>query len=319
MLADSIDLDSSLANTANCTREKNSVRPSWKTLHERAVSCADRLKDSYKDMLKALIEIEDRQIYFQLEVTSLYSYCVDILGLPPHTSYDFIDVIRTSKTVPELAEAILQGRTTISKARRVCSVITPENQKGWIDLVSECSHRIVQKCVAMANPRAAVPETMTYLSGDVLKLRLAVSEEWAELLGDVKDLMSQQKCRAVSTEEALFLLMSEFKRKNDPVEKAKRALARREQPNETPNETAEKSTRYRPRAVEHSVALRDLNRCTHVDRNGKRCNSRRWLEKHHIKSFADGGTHSLENLETLCAAHHRMKHSMEERAGHFTH
>jgi hypothetical protein len=309
------------------------VRPSWKTLHERAVSCADRLKDSYKDMLKALIEIEDRQIYFQLEVTSLYSYCVDLLGLPPHTSYDFIDVIRTSKTVPELAEAILQGRTTVSKARRVCSVITPENQKGWIDLVSECSHRIVQKCVAMANPKAAVPETMTYLSGDVLKLQLAVSEEWGELLGDVKDLMSQQKRRAVSTEEALFLLMSEFKRKNDPVEKAKRALARQEPPlarkaestteastaAALTNETAEKPTRYRPRAVECSVDLRDLNRCTHVDRNGKRCNSRRWLEKHHIKSFADGGTHSLENLETLCAAHHRMRHSMEERAGHFAH
>ncbi|RYZ69934.1 MAG: HNH endonuclease, partial [Proteobacteria bacterium] len=40
----------------------------------------------------------------------------------------------------------------------------------------------------------------------------------------------------------------------------------------------------------------------------KRCNSGRWVQKHHVHHFADGGSHDAENLETLCWAHHVMKH-----------
>lgn len=262
-----------------------------------------------------MIVIDERQIYFQLEVTSLYDYCVGYLELPTHTAYDFLDVIRKSKLVPALAEAVIEERTTMSKARRVCSVINPENQTAWIELACECSQKIIRKAVATANPRSIVSETLNYVSSDVLELRLAVSEEWAELLANTKDVMSQQEQRAVSTEEALFSLMARFRQKNDPVKKAERANARTadmasknsEIESARPKNTSPR-TRYRPRLVEHEVDLRDKNQCIHVDRRGRRCSSKRWLHKHHVTELARGGRHSADNIETLCSAHHRMKH-----------
>lgn len=231
---------------------------------------------------------------------------MDVLDLPTHTAYDFIDVVRTSKLIPELAEAVISGRTTITKARRVCSVITIQNKKEWIDLASQCSQKIVQRAVAIANPRSIVPESLNYVSSNVLELRLAVSEEWAILSKDVKDLMSQREKRSVSTEEALFILMKSYKQKSDPVKKAERAKMRRRRSQE-PNETLPE-TRYRPMSVEHEVVLRDQNQCVHIDRFGRRCTSKRWLEKHHVKEFSKGGEHTADNLETLCSAHHRIKH-----------
>lgn len=299
---------------------------SWVETHNEAIKCARSLKAAYGKLLKVLIEIERHQIFYQLEKTSLYYYCVETLELPKHTAYDFIDVVRTSKNIPALAQAVIDGRTSISKARRVCSVITEKNQKEWIGLVCECSQEIVKKCVAMANPRAAVEESINYVSGDVLEIKFAVSEEWATLLKETKDLMSSKQRRAVSTEEALFILMSENKKRNDPVKKAERALARAARSSTLANSggavsekvgdvanvvVRDRASRNLPAMVEHEVNFRDLNQCVHVDKSGKRCASKRWLEKHHIIEFARGGVHAVENLETLCSAHHRMKHRAE--------
>lgn len=309
----------------------------WLTAHNRAVICATNLKSAYRDMLELLIEIDENNFYFQLEKPDLHSYCTEILDLPNHTAYDFVNVIRTSRLVPELAHAVLSGRTSISKARRVCSVITPFNKAEWIELICECALPLIKRAVAMANPRAAVEESMRYVSGDVLELKFAVSEEWVDLLNDTKDRLSQKLNRAVSTEEALFILMAEFKQKNDPVKKAERAKAKREKKStavfaksgasdqERSNEVrkavsgfANATTqanssdmhiaRHRPMDVEHEVTLRDQGQCTHRDATGVRCRQKRWLHKHHVTEFAKGGRHELGNLETLCSGHHRMKH-----------
>lgn len=275
----------------------------WVEIHNRAIVCARNLKKAYRELLEVLIEVEENQIYFQLEKPSLYRYCVDCLLLPKHTAYDFIDVVRTSKEIPALAQAVIEGRATITNARRICSVITPHNQSEWINLVCECPQAVIQKCVAMASPKAAVEEKLTYVAESTLKLELGVSEDWATLLKETKDLMSTKERRAFSTEEALFILMTEFKTKNDPVKKAERAMKRKQK-----TSGSKRRSRYRQAGVEHEVNLRDQNQCTYVDQNGERCQEKRWLEKHHIIEFSKGGTHEAANLETLCSAHHRMKH-----------
>jgi hypothetical protein len=63
-----------------------------------------------------------------------------------------------------------------------------------------------------------------------------------------------------------------------------------------------------PSALIHAVHLRDGKRCTHIDANGKRCANTRFLETHHIRPREFGGADVLENLATLCGAHHRLLH-----------
>ena len=62
-------------------------------------------------------------------------------------------------------------------------------------------------------------------------------------------------------------------------------------------------------ATSHKVILRVGCQCTHIDAEGNRCTSRRWLEVHHIVEVSKGGTNDLSNLTTLCSAHHRHLHS----------
>jgi hypothetical protein len=243
---------------------------------------AKNIKSEYLRLFDILLEIEAERSYFEFDVPSFHLYCVELLELSPQIAKDFGIVVRKTLEVPQLAEAIRSSGLTISKARKICSVLTVENHRQWIDLALQCSCREIERAVAQANPKEAVHETLKYVSGERLEFKTGVSQEWTELLQRTKDLLSQkERRRAVSSEEALFTLMSEYCRKNDPVEKAKRVQKAIRDEGDRAKPLFQTRRRYRPMTVEHFVSLRDQAQCTHVDARGKRCESKRWLEKHH--------------------------------------
>ncbi|MES2854673.1 MAG: hypothetical protein V4692_02365, partial [Bdellovibrionota bacterium] len=174
-------------------------------IHNAAMLIAKNLKQSYLQLFEILLIVEARKLYYEFEVPSLHTYCVELLELSTHVAKDFITVVRASAKVPALAAAIRSQKLTVSKARKICPVITDANFKEWIDLATHCSARVVEKAVALEKPKESVIERMNYISGDTLEFKLAVSEEWAELLASTKDLLSQKLQRAVSSEEALFI------------------------------------------------------------------------------------------------------------------
>jgi 5-methylcytosine-specific restriction endonuclease McrA len=65
--------------------------------------------------------------------------------------------------------------------------------------------------------------------------------------------------------------------------------------------------RYIPQAVQDEVFTRDGGRCTYVSPNGTRCNSNWNLHIDHIRPYAKGGDHSVENLRLLCAKHNNLE------------
>lgn len=56
--------------------------------------------------------------------------------------------------------------------------------------------------------------------------------------------------------------------------------------------------------VERQVRHRDGYRCTVLG-----CTNHRFIDLHHIDHHADGGASSVDNLRSLCTAHHRMYHA----------
>jgi 5-methylcytosine-specific restriction endonuclease McrA len=61
-----------------------------------------------------------------------------------------------------------------------------------------------------------------------------------------------------------------------------------------------------PAAVRRAVFERDGGRCSYVDSSGRRCAETHRLELHHLKPFAEGGEHTVENLALRCAAHNAL-------------
>ena len=62
-------------------------------------------------------------------------------------------------------------------------------------------------------------------------------------------------------------------------------------------------TRTIPPALSRALDVRDAGRCRFPG-----CNHRRFLDRHHIEHWSQNGETKLDNLITLCSAHHRLVH-----------
>ena len=72
-------------------------------------------------------------------------------------------------------------------------------------------------------------------------------------------------------------------------------------------------------AVRRQVAERDAERCCHVGPDGRRCEARAFLQLHHKRPWALGGTDSVDNLQLLCGAHNRLMAELELGADRVAH
>jgi len=67
-------------------------------------------------------------------------------------------------------------------------------------------------------------------------------------------------------------------------------------------------SRYIPAVVRRSVYQQSGGQCCYVNAAmGRRCGERRNLQIDHVKPYALGGAHEVENLQVLCRAHNLMR------------
>ncbi|MCU0650445.1 MAG: HNH endonuclease, partial [Gemmatimonadaceae bacterium] len=77
-------------------------------------------------------------------------------------------------------------------------------------------------------------------------------------------------------------------------------------------------TRTIPPALSRALDVRDAGRCRFPG-----CHHRRFLDRHHIEHWSRNGETELDNLITLCDAHHRLVHEggwaveLDEDEAHF--
>src|SRR6185312_7408275 len=272
-------------------------------LHTQALDAVKRFKKAEADLVEIFQKIEEARVFAKMGYTSLFEYGVKALGLSEANTYAFIQVGRKSKTVPALKEAIRSGALTVSKAKKIVSVITPENQEDWLEKAKTLSKEKLEKEVARENPRAVVSERAKYVSEDRVELRLGISEELLKKLKRIQDLESQRSRKAASLEDALEKLAETYLEKNDPIKKAERV-----RPQLVPGLVANGVRVKIPAITRHAVNLRDQGQCTHTHTDGSRCEQKRWIETHHIQEVSQGGSNSISNLTTVCFHHHRLRH-----------
>jgi 5-methylcytosine-specific restriction endonuclease McrA len=198
---------------------------------------------------------------------------------------------------------VAKGNLSVSQARRVVPVITKENQQEWIEKAKKLSQRELEKQVAEVNPRAIVREKIRPVAKDLREMRVGISAEIEKMVNRVKDLVSQSEGKAASLEDVVRVMATSYLEKHDPIKKAERASSRK-----TRKVIAPKPGRQPiPAAVQHAVQLRDRGQCT-LKVEGTRCSSTRWVHFHHVVPVARGGLNTVQNLRTVCSAHHHYLH-----------
>lgn len=306
-----------------------------KSAHSEATAAAAQIQNGEVKLISALQVIDRERGYFCFEVTSLFDYCVKILKLSPATTQNYIAVCRKSVEVPELKNAIALGNITVCKARKIAPVINKANQEQWLELATVSTTREIEKAVAKEQPQLAVRETVKYVTENRLSLTLGFPEAELENLERVMDLESQRTKRASSREDAIIAALAVYIKHLDPVKKAERATERNQLAQKSSQpvvksaqkllQPAGRSTHLvakrvpghigrrsaLPAALVHAVYLRDQRRCTIKDRSNERCGATRWLDTHHIVPRSLGGGDTVENLTTVCSAHHRLIHRSE--------
>jgi hypothetical protein len=289
-------------------------------LLDRACELASRYLKTEVELIEILQKLDQHRVYLKFSCGSLFEYATSVLKLSESTAYNFITVSRKATQVPELKAAILSGELSISKARRITSVITRANQNKWILTAKQLTQKSLEREIAKVLTQALTPEKAKYVQENRVKLELGVSAELFRQIKRVQELESQRMGSVATIEAAINAMTAFYLEKKDPVLRAMRSVAKPDlrrvgrviaADTATAVESAVKVSFGRVRIasrLKSQIYLRDKGKCTHRHSSGEQCQNSRWVHIHHIVPVSRGGANTLSNLQTLFSSHHRMLH-----------
>jgi hypothetical protein len=198
-------------------------------LHFEAMARAARYLESEASLLETIMDVDRTRLYLKFDLNSTFTYCVKLLNLSEAVAYNFIAVARKAREVPELKDAIKAGELGVSKARKIVSILTPENQDEWIRKARELPQAKLEREVAECAPEAAAKdkERMRPVKNSRVRVEAEVSQDVSDLIRRVQDLVSGGQKKPASLEDALKAMAEFYLDRKDPVERAKRAGKRR--------------------------------------------------------------------------------------------
>lgn len=248
------------------------------------------------ELIAALMEIEKRRLYLDEGHPSLYSYCTRVLKLTEHAAYGRITAARVALRYPLAWRLLERGDVTLTTLNLLAPILTDTNCASLLREATNKSRREVEAIVARVNPRPRVPASIVPLAPGLYRLECTLAQQAHDDLRFAQDLLrhvSPSGDIGFLVERSLSLQARELRRsKLGETGQARPAPAR------------SVNTRHIPISVQREVLRRDGAQCAFIGRLG-RCESRTFLEFHHVRPFAEGGEATAENIELRCRAHNQ--------------
>ena len=264
-------------------------------------------------LLELLIKMKRQKTFLELNYTGIFDYCERALKLSRAQSYYFKSVAEKSEEVPEIRDAISLGNLTLSQARRIVPVITPENKDLWLSKAQTLSQKELERQVTQVNPMSRVIEKLKPVAPSLSELKLGVSSETEAQLKRLQEIYSQKKQRFVTLAEVIALMTQDTleriapEKKLERVRKPKTVSSRK---HSIPNRPIQRRSPV-PQRIKLQKLNEAQNQCTYTSSDGRRCEQRLWLELHHKRPVSQGGGNEKENLKCLCSSHHRTLHELK--------
>ncbi len=280
-------------------------------LHLKALEAVKYFQKAEASLLKIIQEVDQSKTFLEMGYANLFIYLTEALKLSEAQAYAYSSVSRKSREVPALQIAVENG-LSLYKAQRIVSVLTQENQDEWISKANELPKAQLEKAVAEVSPAPPKRDRFRAISQTHTRINAEISEEVSEMLKRAMTLVSNQKKKNASVEECLKEVLELYLSKKDPLKRAERAVENQGGTVSValglglcPGKVVRRAV---PSGIKNQIIVRDQMRCSFIGINGKVCGSDRHLQTHHLKPWRIGGDHSVENLQTLCGAHHGYRH-----------
>ena len=213
--------------------------------------------------------------------------------ISPYRAQQCISVTRKAQELPILKDKILQGEITLTKAAIIVPQLKLENQTLWFTKAETQTVREIKKEVAEAQGRE-----------ELIEVKLRLTKDQFKDLQQAQNILSQKQKKSLTLEETVIASIQTYVTKQDKTQKAVRLLC-------TSKVKVGKIPFGRvqlPAWITHRVHAKSQGQCEATNPNGQRCDSKRFLEIHHIRPLSKGGTNHPTNLVLLCSGHHNVQH-----------
>lgn len=275
-----------------------------------AVRAGDKERGGTVELIAALVEIDKRWLHLEEGHTSLYSFCTRRLKLSEHAAYGRITAARVVRRFPRVLGMLERKEITLTTVVLLAPILKDDNANALLAEARGKTRREIEELVVRINPRPLVRPSIVPLAPGQYRLQCTIGQQAHDDLRFAQDMLrhvSPDGDIGLLIERALSLQARELRRA-----KLKETLKPRHP------SLREHNTRYVPPSVQREVLKRDGAQCAFIGTLG-RCESRTFLEFHHVKPFADGGEATAENIELRCRAHNQHESRLDMRRGYVFH
>ncbi len=295
--------------------------------NDNLVSCFENSVRSERkitaQVLEYIAEIDRRKLYVEKGTTSLFYYLVREFGYSPGAAMRRIDAARLLRELPETADKFENGTLTLSQANQIQrasrefkktkreSLSTKSKRDLVFRLESKTQKQTEQLLATALDLPKTPPQKQTFHRDHSVTLTVTFTPEQIQVLEQVQNMISHSVVNKNWAEVFTYLANKEVARRTVV---GKSTAATTVKPNSAFTTTTKlKSVRPPiPSGIRKSL-LNEHASCTHKDSRGRSCDSQRFLQIDHIRSWSRGGTHDPDNLQVLCGVHNRLKYDNEQK------
>jgi hypothetical protein len=304
---------------------------------------AGKEREASVELVAHLAALETRpSLYAAQSCGSLFGYCTQVLLLSEDAACNRIQAARACRSFPVILDHLASGAMSLTSVRLLRRHLTTENHEAVIARACGRSRREIEALVAELAPQPDVPTSVRKLphpsptpipmpmamptttsceavpptrrpiiqarSPERYRVQFTIGKESHDKLRRLQTLLRREipdGDPGVIFDRALALLL-------EKVEKSKLGRAagsRRRRPIRPGTDTDVREpgsgSRHVSQEVKDAVSRRDADQCAYVSPAGKRCTERTFLEFHHVRPYAKGGTATVENISLRCRRHNQ--------------
>jgi hypothetical protein len=238
-----------------------------------------------------LLAMNEKGGFQQFGFTNIFDYCADRFGYSYRMTGYMLGLGRKVKHREKIADALNRREISWTKAYKIASVATDEDEEMWLEAAKSLSVRMLDRKIK------------DNIGENYKGLRFSLSEDQAAVVEYALEICRRMGGAELTPEQCLEYMASEFLATYaQPVEEA---LESGSENGELPSTAADSSSED-----SQAVFARDNWVCSYPG-----CSSRSMLHDHHIRYRSQFGSkseeecHALSNRTCLCVLHHKWVHS----------
>ena len=289
------------------------------------------------ELLAHLGEVDVRRLYLDEGCPSMFVWCQRVLHFAEGVAYKRIQAARAGRQFPEILEAVRRGELHLTAVGLLAPKLTVASCP---DLIGAARHRSadeIRRMLADREPKPAAPALVRRLpdapkvaqpmrpeansapipapapaaprprteplGADRYRVQFTADRETHAELEELRALMRHQipdgdVGKILS--KAISVLLAQVRRQKFADVSSPR-----------PAKSSEHPSRSIPAEIRRAVWQRDGARCTYVSSNGRRCDSKEFLEFDHAEAWARTRVHSIDGITLRCRAHNQLRARIE--------